>query len=415
MFRFIHSADWQLGAAFAQFGPLAERLRTQRLATLRAALDLARTRAADAFLVAGDLFEDPLVPDSLVEGTLRLFAEYPELPVCILPGNHDPAVNGPASLWNRRDFRDGALPGNVTIFREPGAHRLGPVALLVSPLRQKNSIHDPSVPLRELARQQPADRVKIGLTHGALAIPGKHQPNDFPIDPRAASRAGLDYLGIGHWHNWQTYDDGDRLVMPGTPEPDGFGQANAGHVACVEIAGPGVPPRVEKVRIGTLRWTEWECDFGAWDAHRATLGLHVSGWEDHAVNVCRVRLTGNATSEALAAAQSHLRELLGATLCFEVRNDTRPALSAGELASLEREHPILCQVFADLRQLEFFATNAAPDDPAPAAGPAISLGEAQGLLAESKMGIADLLPGDFLAARRLLCEALGAVAENVCA
>ena len=96
-----------------------------------------------------------------------------------------------------------------------------------------------------------------------------------------------------------------------------------------------------------------------------------------------------------------------------MRNDTRPALSAGELASLEREHPILCQVFADLRQLEFFATNATPDDPAPAAGPAISLGDAQALLTESKLSIADLQPADFLAARRLLCEALPAAAETV--
>ena len=413
MFRFIHSADWQLGASFSQFGSHAERLRAQRLRTLRAALDLARVRAADAFLVAGDLFEDPLIPDSLVEATLRLFAEYPELPVCLLPGNHDPAVPGPAALWSRRHFRDGALPPNVTIFRAPGAHLLGPAILLVSPLRQKNSIHDPSVPLRDLARQQPADRVKIGLTHGGLAIPGKHQPNDFPIDPRAATRAGLDYLGVGHWHNWQTYDD-DRLVMPGTPEPDGFGQANAGHVACVEIDGPAAPPRVEKVRVGTLRWTEWECDLGDWETHRATMGLHVSGWEDRAAQVCRVRLTGSATAEALAAAETHLRELLGATLFCEVRNDTRPALSAGELASLEREHPILCQVFADLRQLEFFATNAAPDDPAPASGPAISLADAQSLLAESKTSLADLQPGDFLAARRLLGEALHAAAANVC-
>ena len=183
----------------------------------------------------------------------------------------------------------------------------------------------------------------------------------------------------------------------------------------MEIDGPAAPPRVEKVRVGTLRWTEWECDFGAWDAHRATLGLEVSGWENHTANVCRVRLTGSATSEALAAAEAHLRELLGATLFAEVRNDTRPALSAGELASLEREHPILCQVLADLRQLEYFATNAPPDDPVPTIGPAISLGEAQGLLAESKLGIADLVPGDFLAARRLLCEALQAAAENVCA
>src|SRR5438874_607499 len=73
----------------------------------------------------------------------------------------------------------------------------------------------------ELAKAARPDAIKVGITHGALAIPGKFQPNDFPIDPAAASRAGLDYLAIGHWHEWQVYDNG-RLVMPGTPECDAF-------------------------------------------------------------------------------------------------------------------------------------------------------------------------------------------------
>ena len=79
------------------------------------------------------------------------------------------------------------------------------------------------------------------MTYGALAIPGKHQPNDFPIALNAASRAGVDYLAVGHWHNWQTYDN-DRLVMPGTPEPDAFDQENSGCIALVEINGRGAAP-----------------------------------------------------------------------------------------------------------------------------------------------------------------------------
>jgi DNA repair exonuclease SbcCD nuclease subunit len=57
-FRFIHSADWQLGARFCQFGPQAEALRQARLQTLATALQAASQRCVDAFLVAGDLFED---------------------------------------------------------------------------------------------------------------------------------------------------------------------------------------------------------------------------------------------------------------------------------------------------------------------------------------------------------------------
>lgn len=416
MFRFIHSADWQLGAYHKGFGEHAERLHTRRLATLRVALNLARARCADAFLVAGDLFEDNLVADSLVEETLRIFADFPDVPVRLLPGNHDPALGSPASLWSRRQFRDDALPPNVAVFREPGAHDLGPVALLVSPLKQKVSSTDPSACLAELSRQQPADRVKIGLTHGALAIPGKHQPNDFPIDPRAATRAGLHYLGIGHWHNWLVCDD-DRLVMPGTPEQDAFGQDNAGFVACVEIDGPAARPRVEPVRVGALRWTQWDCDFGAWPMHRSRLELHVGEWGDAAAaNVCRVSLRGAASGEDRASALAWLRDLFGAACHFEADDSAlRPTLSAGEAAALERDHPLLGQVFADLRQLEFFATNAASDEPLPAAGPAIALADAQSLLTAAKLTMADLAPGDFQAARGLLRDALHSAAATVCA
>lgn len=413
MFRFIHSADWQLGKSYAEFGPRAAALRQQRLDTLRAALGLAHDRAADAFLVAGDLFEDPLVEDSLVEAALRAFADFPHVPVCLLPGNHDPA-NGPAAVWSRRHFRSGTLPANVRIFREPGAHPLGSVTLLVSPLRQKNSYTDPSLCLVELARQASSDHVKVGLTHGALAIPGKHQPNDFPIHPEAATRAGLDYLGVGHWHNWQTYDH-DRLVMPGTPEPDAFGQDDAGCVACVEIDGPAAPPRVERVRVGTLRWHQWDCDLGNWDTHRAQLGLHVQGWHGTAASrVCRVRLGGSASGDDRAAALAVLQDLFGGVFHFETdAADLKTTLSAGELAALERDHPLLGQVFADLRQIEFFATNALSAEPAPTTGPAIPLADTQALLAGARLQLTDLTPGDFRAARDLLRDALGAAAANV--
>lgn len=415
MFRFIHSADWQLGAGFRPFGARAETLRVQRLATLRTALDLARERAVDAFLVAGDLFEDNLVADSLVETTLRLFADFPDVPVRILPGNHDPA-SGPASVWSRPQFRDGALPASVAVFRDPGAFALGTAALLASPLKQKVSSTDPSRCLVELAQQVPGDCVKIGLTHGALAIPGKHQPNDFPIAPDAATRAGLDYLGIGHWHNWQVYDGG-RLVMPGTPEQDAFDQDHAGFVACVELDGPAARPRVEPIRVGRMRWMRWECDFSDWVAARSRLSGQICAWgEGAARRVCRVALRGSASGEDRAAALAWLRESFAATLHFEVdATALRPALSAGEFAALEQDHPILGQVFADLRQIEFLATNAAVIDPLPASGPAISLPETQALLAAARLSLAELGAGDFAAARGLLRDALGSAAVTVCA
>jgi hypothetical protein len=65
MFRFIHSADWQLGARFGQFGLQGMRLHAARLETLRQTLEFALNCKADAFLIAGDLFED-ILDDVLV-------------------------------------------------------------------------------------------------------------------------------------------------------------------------------------------------------------------------------------------------------------------------------------------------------------------------------------------------------------
>lgn len=406
MLRFIHSADWQLGARFAQFGAEAELLRAQRLQTLRAALTHARDRAVDAFFVAGDLFEDNLVADALVDETLRIFADFPEVPVFLLPGNHDPA-SGPGAVWSRRQFRAGALPPNLTLLLEPAVFTLpGGHLLFASPLRQKVSTVDPSLCLRDLARPQPADRIKIGLTHGALAIPGKHQPNDFPIDPAAASRAGLDYLGIGHWHNWQIYDS-DRLVMPGTPEPDAFDQPHAGHVAYVEIDGPAAPPRVVKLLVGKLQWTSFEYEFGEFEAARPSLEQHVSTLGERlGSSICRVRLKGPAAFGQCAPAHAWLRDLFRSAFHCQVQDHTHPMLSPGEIAALAREHPILCQVLADLAQIEMLATGRIPDHLLAPIGLALNLAEAQALAADARLSLDTLGADDFLAARDLLFAGL---------
>src|SRR4051812_26552641 len=110
MFRFVHTADWQLGARFSQFGTRGPRLREARIATLRRALGLAREHAVDAFLIAGDLFEDNQVDDALVSTVLELFREHASVPTFILPGNHDP-FTGPDSVWQRKGFL--AAPSHV--------------------------------------------------------------------------------------------------------------------------------------------------------------------------------------------------------------------------------------------------------------------------------------------------------------
>jgi DNA repair exonuclease SbcCD nuclease subunit len=413
MFRFIHSADWQLGARFAQFGVRGDLLRLARLETLNRTLDVCREHEANALLIAGDLFEDNQVDDALVTAVLQIFRAHPTLPIYILPGNHDPHT-GPDSVWQRTAFLHASA--NVHVLREAGVTDLGGNAYLVaSPLHQKLSTTDPSLKLVELAAGLPADAIKIGLTHGALAIEAKHQPNDFPIALNAATRARLDYLAIGHWHNWLPDTDGGRIVMPGTPEPDRFVNDASGHVALVEIAGSGQPPRVQPISVATLTWRALTFDFASAESSRASLSSALGELTPAAAGtVLRVTLTGIASPAALAEIRAWLTPALAPFLVGQLRDETRVALTAAELADLQARHPILAQVLADIDRLETFATGTTLPtavSPAPAAHAPLTLPEATALLAPARIDLASLTPELLAQLRQTIFQTLQEVAR----
>ena len=422
MLRILHSADWQLGARFSQFSTHGIRLRESRLETLQRTLKLAETREVDVFLIAGDLFEDNQVDDGLVAATLDLFRVHTAFPIYILPGNHDPHT-GPDSVWQRKAFL--SAPAHVHVLRDAGVIDLGGNArLLASPLHQKQSTTDPSLKLVDLAAGLPADVIKIGVTHGALAIESRHQPNDFPIALHAATRAGLDYLAVGHWHNWLTDTDDGRIVMPGTPEPDRFGNDDSGHVALVEIDAPGQAPRVEKLPVATLAWHALTFDFLNPEASRAALSATLAELSASAARtVLRVTLTGTASPASLAEVRDWLTPALASFLIGQIRDDTRVALTPTELADLQIRHPILAQVLADIDRLEAFAGGNVPVssdsqisnlksqiDGASGAVP-LTLAEAQTLLASARIDLTQLTSEWFVRLRQTLLQTLREVSS----
>jgi len=187
--KFIHTADLQIGARFTQFGEKAEVLRAARLSTLKRILVIAREKGVDGLLIAGDMFESNQMATALVDEAFAALAACPEIPVVILPGNHDP-LDGPSCIWMRKPFVNPPAHVTVCVSRDPVP--LGDAMVLPVPITQKVSTKDPSLPLVEMAATMAADKIKIGMTHGALAIEGKHQPSDQPVALNAATRAGLD-------------------------------------------------------------------------------------------------------------------------------------------------------------------------------------------------------------------------------
>ena|ERR1051326_1290624 len=57
MFRFLHTADWQIGMMASGLGLAAEKVRAARIESLKNLMAIADDRKVDAILMAGDQFE----------------------------------------------------------------------------------------------------------------------------------------------------------------------------------------------------------------------------------------------------------------------------------------------------------------------------------------------------------------------
>lgn len=242
--RILHTADWQLGAHLAFLGEGAAAAREKRFETVSALVDLAVEENVDCMLVAGDVFDSADVSETSVRRVLGLLERLGEVPVVLLPGNHDPSV--PGGVWDRTVWTK-ASTNVLRALRPREMEVCEGLAVYPCPVAQKTSRLDPTrwIP----ARAADDRRVRVGLAHGALDI----LPNavNFPISASRAEEAGLDYLALGDWHTPLVQG---LTAYSGSPEPGSFRERDSGHALLVDLPGPGEPPQIEQRRVGALVW-----------------------------------------------------------------------------------------------------------------------------------------------------------------
>jgi DNA repair exonuclease SbcCD nuclease subunit len=246
MVRFIHTADWQIGMKAAHVGAVGKRVRSERLESARRVVDAANSRQADFIIVAGDTFEDNAVDRVLVQKVADILARF-DGPVYLTPGNHDPLVSG--SVWEHAAWQSHS---NLNVITEAKPIELDEATIYPCPLFEKHSLADPTSWID--ASGNP--KISIGIGHGTVEGIAQAEP-DYPIPRDAASRSGLDYLGIGHWHSYGPIPSTDgvvRLAYSGTHETTKFGERDSGNALLVEITGRGSAPVIESIRTGGLEW-----------------------------------------------------------------------------------------------------------------------------------------------------------------
>src|SRR5271155_5500897 len=235
--KFIHTADWQIGKVFKQFGDKEERLRRARLVAIenigRAAVEENITHV----LVAGDVYDSHAPTEVTLRTPLERIKLFPSIQWHLLPGNHDP--HQPQGIWER--VARAGLPPNVHLHLEPRPVPLGNEAtLLPAPLTRKSEVNDITAWMD--AAETGTGLIRIGLAHGNIVGFGSRGEANNPIDPTRPAKAKLDYFALGDWHG--TTQIGPAAWYAGTPEPDRAGSQEQGTALIVEVPAQGAPASI---------------------------------------------------------------------------------------------------------------------------------------------------------------------------
>lgn len=300
--RFLHTADLQIGRAFAFAPPdraaLLAEARFEALDRLAAA---ARASGAPRVLIAGDTFDTARPSERTIAQVKERLARAADLTWHVLPGNHDPHRAG--GVWER--FAREGLPSNVRLHLDPVPVALEtapgePTAwLLPAPLTTSRTTQDPTAWMDHAAT--PEGALRLGLAHGSVAgFAAEDEATPNRIAPDRARRAGLAFLALGDWHGRKRIDE--RTWYAGTPEPDRFrldpeGDGTlcvGGQALVVAIEGQSAPPRVAPVDTGRFIWRRCAASLAAADEVTA-LAERLEAMARPAETLLRLELRGALT------------------------------------------------------------------------------------------------------------------------
>jgi DNA repair exonuclease SbcCD nuclease subunit len=241
--RILHTADIHLAPRLDWI--LDADRRSQRRQDVAAQADripaLVREHAADAVVLAGDIFDRdlPALPEVIqLSGALEAAA----VPVLVAPGTHDPLRSG--GIWAR------AWPANVHVFDSDRwqSFVVGDIAFygIACTGRPRGEPLFQGIPLVEAT-------FHVGIAHASLIwsdIRDKVDRKKFPFEERELESAPFQYLALGDYHRTRVVRRGrTTAAYSGTPEGISFDEAETGprHMLLVELADRSVPPVVTPI------------------------------------------------------------------------------------------------------------------------------------------------------------------------
>ncbi len=250
MLKLLHTSDLQLDAPFEFLAQKGRLHRQHLLQTFKKIVELARSANYDMLLIAGDLFNDNRPSHATVNSVIQVLADI-QIPVCILPGNHD-------CYEKTSVYRNASFPPNVQILSETPSYFDFPDLDLTIAGNAILTRHGQKSSLEGITRRGDR-RWFVVLAHGNLQIPSVVKSTERPIQPNEIEACGADYVALGDWHTFRDYSQSRvKAFYSGGPEPTALDQNGSGFVASIALSERGV--EVQPIRVGTVESNQLTLD-----------------------------------------------------------------------------------------------------------------------------------------------------------
>jgi DNA repair exonuclease SbcCD nuclease subunit len=322
MLKILAGADVHLGMKFAGYPEVRQDLAEARFTALERLVQAANESDCDMVVLAGDLFDRVSVAARDVVRAAELLNRFHGRLVTVLPGNHDFHSGTAGSLWSR--FAD-AAGDRILVLQDPRIYDLNhfdlEVLLFAGPCDSKHgrnsaiSWMEEGQPRGEQSDGDP-QTLRIGVAHGSIeAISPDAQGVYFPMTREQLAKAPVDLWIIGHTHRQHPAEAGgvrtDRnspppVLIPGTPEPDGFDCTHGGTAWLIEVEEKG-RVRLDTLSTGTYRFVREERTLAnAAEVRRFTEGLESARQREQ--TLLRLTLQGRLEAEQLRELRRVLAE-----------------------------------------------------------------------------------------------------------
>ncbi|MFA4886979.1 MAG: DNA repair exonuclease [Candidatus Nanoarchaeia archaeon] len=161
-------------------------------------------------IIAGDFFDTPFPEKKVINFVIREFKKLKKnnISIFLIPGNNDPNLSG--SVWRKTKF-----PENVFFFNKAGIKRIQEIDIYGFPY-----ISDLISPIKSGFSTKDYAKIKIGMMHGSFVAKGNKIKS--PITLAQINQSNLDYLAIGHFHDFSKIKSKAKTYYAGSPVP-GYG------------------------------------------------------------------------------------------------------------------------------------------------------------------------------------------------